>query len=685
MKSQNIRLSGKLRKYLLWPVISQVLFIIFTVIGFILNNEVGLLFMVLSLVHLGIFLYFVLALRRIVKQEILQLSLGVSDLQKKHLYYFDIPHAVLDMDKTIRWADEKFAELLSDRNYIGKRVEKYFKEMEEIEFPEGFHSQNYVLHYNDKMYDLVLQRLELDNSNGLFEDLSQAYYYSMYLYDNSRILELEKMLEDQQCMFGYVYVDNYEEVLQSTEEMRQPLLMAMVDRNLQKLAVDSHAIIKKYEKDKYIIAIRREYLNTLTETKFAVLDEVRKTNIGNLLPLTISIGIGYQPDNFVQSLESAKTAIELALDRGGDQAVIRDGDKTSFYGGSNKSVESTSRSKARIKAYALKEIFMEAENIVIMGHHNPDMDSLGAAVGMYVCAREMKKEACIIVNNVSTSIRGLYNRLMENEIYREFVLIKNSDAKALIRSNTVVVVVDVNRPSYTECPDILSLASKVVVIDHHRTSVDQIENPVMRYVEPYASSTCEMVSEILRYVGEKVRFSAVEADAMLAGITVDTKNFTVRAGVKTFEAAAFLKRNGADITRVRELFRNDMESYKARAEVVRDTVLYREGMAISVCPSNIPNPVLVAAQAADELLNVATVRASFVLTQVEETIYISFRSFDTVNVQLIAEKLGGGGHLNMAGAQLTGVRIEDAIALLKTKIDEYLKEGVKSDESSSAR
>ena len=320
-----------------------------------------------------------------------------------------------------------------------------------------------------------------------------------------------------------------------------------------------------------------------------------------------------------------------------------------------------------------------------MGHHNPDMDSLGAAVGIYVCAREMKKEAHIIVNSVSSSIKSLYDRLLESEIYREYVMVNNSEAKVLIRENTVVVVVDVNRPSYTEYPDILTLASRVVVIDHHRTSVEQVENPVLRYVEPFASSACEMVVEILRYISDKPRLNAVEADAMLAGITVDTKNFTVKAGVKTFEAAAFLKRNGADITRVRELFRNDLESYKARAATVNGVAIYRDGMAISTCPGNIPNPVLVAAQAADELLNVVTIRASFVLTQVEDTIYVSARSFDTVNVQLIAEKLGGGGHLNMAGAQLTGMSMDAAIALVKQKIDEYLQEGENNDESSSAR
>lgn len=685
MENRNIQLSMRLRRYILWPLISQFFLLIFTVIAFLMNGEVGILFLVLSVLHAVIFLYIAMRMRKNIRQEIMRMSLGITDLQKEHLYYFDVPHAVLDVDGTIQWFDEKFGEMIPDRNLKGKNLMKYFSEICIEDFPEDHIPFKTEIHFNDRFYEAVLQRHLLDNSNGLFENPNQGYYFSLYLYDISEMIDLKKRSEAQECVFGYIFIDNYEEVVQSIEEVRQPLLPAMIDRGLQRFVTDAKGILKKFEKDKYIVIVRREQLNALIEKKFPVLDEIRETKIGNELPVTISIGLGIQSGNFSAGMEYAKAAIELALGRGGDQAVIKEGDKIQFFGGKTKGVENTSRVKARMKAYALKEIFMEADNIVIMGHHNPDMDSLGAAVGMYVCAREMKKEAHIIVNNVSTSIKGLYDRLLENEIYREHVLVNNAKAKPLIRQNTVVVVVDVNRPSYTECPDILPLASKVVVFDHHRTSVEQIENPVLRYVEPYASSTCEMVSEILRYISEKLKLNAVEADAMLAGITVDTKNFTVKAGVKTFEAAAFLKRNGADITRVRELFRNDMESYKARATAVKDTMMYREGMAISTCPSNIPNPVLVAAQAADELLNIASIRASFVLTQVEDTIYVSARSFDTVNVQVIAEKMKGGGHLNMAGAQLTGMTMENAIALVKQKIDEYLQEGENNDESNSTR
>ena len=685
MKNITIRLSKRLRKYVLWPIISQFFLLMLTAIEFLLNDEVGLLFLVFSILHAIIFLYVALRMRKTIRQEILRVSLGISDLQREHLYYFDVPHAVLDMDGSIQWFDEKFGELIPDQNVKGKNIMKYLADIHPENFPEDHIPYREVIRFQDRYYEVVLQKHLLEESNGLFENPDQTFYYSLYLYDVNEMMELKKLSQAQECVFGYIYIDNYEEVVQSIEEARQPLLMAIVDRNLQRLATEFKGILKKFEKDKYILILRREQLDALTEKKFPILDEMRETKIGNELPVTISIGIGLHTGNFAAGLENAKAAIELALGRGGDQAVMKDGDKTLFFGGKTKGVENTSRVKARMKAYALKEIFMEAENIIIMGHHNPDMDSLGAAVGMYVCAREMKKEAHIIVNNVSTSIKGLYNRLLESEIYRDHVLVNNAKAKSLIRENTVIVVVDVNRPSYTEYPDILPLASQIVVFDHHRTSVEQIENPVLRYVEPYASSTCEMVSEILRYISDKIKLNAVEADAMLAGITVDTKNFTVKAGVKTFEAAAFLKRNGADITRVRELFRNDMESYKARAIAVKDTMIYRDTMAISICPSNIPNPVLVAAQAADELLNIATIRASFVLTQVEDTIYVSARSFDTVNVQVIAEKMNGGGHLNMAGAQLTGMTMEQAIALVKQKIDEYLQEGEQNDESNSAR
>ena len=685
MKSQDIRLSVRLKKYLLWPWVSQFLLLVFTWITYLLNKEIGLAFLVLSLVHGAVFTYAILKAKKTLQQEILRLSLSASELQKEHLYYFDVPHAVLDADGVIEWYDEKFGELIPDQNLKGKNVLKYLTDLHVSDLPVDHVTFKRKIQFKECTYEAVLQRLLLTSGNSLLEGSEQNFYYALYLYDITEMSELREQAQAQECVLGSIFIDNYEEVMQSTEEVKQSPLMARVDTNLQRFANEFKGVLKRYEKDKYFLILRREQVELLQEKKFSILDEIRELHLGNELPVTISIALGIHPGSFAASMEYAKAGMELALGRGGDQAVIKEGDKTLFYGGKTKGVENTSRVKARMKAYALKELFMEADNIVIMGHHNPDMDSLGAAVGVYVCAREMKKEAHIIVNNVSTSIKGLYDRLLESEIYREYVLVNNSEAKSLIRENTVVVVVDVNRPSYTEYPEILTMASRVVVFDHHRTSVEQVENPVLRYVEPFASSACEMVAEILRYISDKPRLNAVEADAMLAGITVDTKNFTVKAGVKTFEAAAFLKRNGADITRVRELFRNDLESYKARAAAVNGVVIYRDGMAISTCPSNTPNPVLVAAQAADELLNVVTIRASFVLTQVEETIYVSARSFDTVNVQLIAEKLGGGGHLNMAGAQLTGMTMEAAIALIKEKIDEYLQEGENNDESSSAR
>ena len=685
MKSQNIRLSARLKKYLLWPWVSQFLLLVFTLIAYLLSPEIGLAFLVLCLAHGAFLFYMILEMKKALRQEILRLSLNTSELQKEHLYYFDIPHAVLDADGEIEWYDEKFGELIPDQNIKGKSLFQYFTDLTVDDLPVDHVPFQQEIEFNERIYEVALHRLLLSKGNSLVTGSTQSFYYSLYLYDITEMAALKKQVQAQECVLGSIFIDNYEEVLQSTEEVKQSPLMALVDANLQRFANEFKGVLRRYEKDKYLLILRREQVELLQEKKFAILDEIRELHLGNELPVTISIALGIHPTSFSTSMEYAKAGMELALGRGGDQAVIKEGDKTLFYGGKTKGVENTSRVKARMKAYALKELFMEADNIVIMGHHNPDMDSLGAAVGVYVCAREMKKEAHIIVNNVSTSIKSLYDRLAENEIYREYVLVKNNEAKALIRENTVVVVVDVNRPSYTEFPEILTMASRVVVFDHHRTSVEQVENPVLRYVEPFASSACEMVVEILRYISDKPKLNAVEADAMLAGITVDTKNFTVKAGVKTFEAAAFLKRNGADITRVRELFRNDLESYKARAAAVNEVVIYRDGMAISTCPSNIPNPVLVAAQAADELLNVATIRASFVLTQVEDTIYVSARSFDTVNVQLIAEKLGGGGHLNMAGAQLTGMTMEEAIALVKEKIDEYLQEGENNDESSSAR
>ncbi|MBR6637227.1 MAG: DHH family phosphoesterase, partial [Lachnospiraceae bacterium] len=361
---------------------------------------------------------------------------------------------------------------------------------------------------------------------------------------------------------------------------------------------------------------------------------------------------------------------------GGDQAVIKEGENIRYFGGKSKQVEKNTRVKARVKAHALRELFENNDKVIIMGHKIGDADSFGSAIGIYRAAKSMGKKSHIVVNEITTSVRPMIEGFINNPEYEADMFLNVNEAVNAVDDATVVVVVDVNRPSYTECPELLKLSQSIVVLDHHRQSSEIIENAVLSYIEPYASSASEMVAEILQYIGDNIKMRPAEADAMYAGIVIDTNNFVDKTGVRTFEAAAFLRRNGADVSRVRKMFRDDVNEYKARAEIVQNAEVFSEHFVISECNSEkLESPTVVAAQAANELLNINGVKASFVLTMFNNTVYISARSIDEVNVQIIMEQLGGGGHMSIAGAQLTGVTVEEGKQLLKEIVNRMLEEG----------
>lgn len=394
------------------------------------------------------------------------------------------------------------------------------------------------------------------------------------------------------------------------------------------------------------------------------------------MAVTISIGIGINADSFAHTSEAARIAMELALGRGGDQVVIKEGNNITYFGGKSQMMEKTTRVKARVKAHALKEFMSSKDKIVVMGHKITDVDSFGAAIGIYRAARTLEKKAYIVINNPTSSIRPLMDGFLHSQDYDSRMFVTSHEAKEIVDDNTVVVVVDTNRPSYTECEDLLYMTKTIVVLDHHRQNKDIIQNAVLSYIEPYASSACEMVAEILQYFSDGIRIRNIEADSLYAGIMIDTNNFLTKTGVRTFEAAAFLRRCGADVTRVRKMFREHVEDYRAKGEAIRNAELFRDHFAISVCPSEgLDSPTVVGAQAANELLNIIGVKASFVLTDYRNTIYISARSIDEINVQIVMERLGGGGHLNIAGAQLEHYSIAEARDVLKQTLQKMLDEG----------
>ena len=482
-----------------------------------------------------------------------------------------------------------------------------------------------------------------------------------------------EVLDEYKTTIGLIVIDNYEEVLDTLEEFKHPLIIAIVDRKIKKMAKDLGGIVKKFEKDKYILILSQRDLNKLKEEKFTILDGIREIDMGNSIPVTLSIGIGTNGENLDENMEYARACIDLALSRGGDQVVIKDGQNYQFFGGHSKEGTKNSRVRARVKAYALTELIEDASNVIIMGHRHTDLDCIGAGIGVYSIVSSLEKDCKIVLNEVTTSVSYLYDRVRLDEKYKD-VFITSEEALKLVNRKTLLIIVDVYKQGLCECPDLIDKVKKIVVFDHHRKGADYIENAVLTYHEPYASSTCELITEMLMYINKNIPIKQVEADAILAGIIVDTKNFAFKTGIKTFESAAFLKKKGADTIRVKKLFKNSLDNYSVRSNVVKNMKVYRETMAISVLEEKIENPLLVVAQACDELLNIDNINVSFVLCKIGNNISISARSFGEINVQMLMEKLGGGGHQSISATQIPDVTIEEAINMLKEVIDEYVKE-----------
>ncbi len=543
------------------------------------------------------------------------------------------------------------------------------------------HNDHIKVEWKNRVYRASVGKIHFDGEesegNLIETDNKEQFLTTLYLFDETELYESIQEIRDQQLVAMLIYIDNYEEALESVEEVKRSLLVALVDRKVSKYFSDRDSIIKKIEKDKYFVAFKQKYLEALIENKFSILEDVKTVKVGNEMAVTLSIGVGISGNSYTQKYEYARMAIDLALGRGGDQVVVKEGEKISYFGGKSRQVEKMTRVKARVKAHALREIIESREEVFIMGHSISDMDAFGASIGIYCAAQVLGKKAHIVLDEVTSSLRPMKECFSEEKGYPADMFLRSERALELADYRSVVVVVDTNRPNYTECPELLTKTKTIVVFDHHRQSSEVIENAVLSYIETYASSTCEMVAEVLQYFNENIHLKPNEADSIYAGILIDTNNFMTKTGVRTFEAAAYLRRCGAEVTRVRKLLRDDMAAYKARAEAVRHAEVYRGAFAISICPADrdVESPTIAGAQAANELLNIVGIKASFVLTEYNEKIYISSRSIDEINVQLIMERLGGGGHLNVAGAQMKDCSVMEAKRRIEMTLDKMLKEG----------
>ncbi len=676
---QDIILKGKLKSSTRVPLLLTLLFAAMDIWMYFLNTMAGILGTVFVAVYFVVVLIVYKRNKPIILNELIDFATQYGTVQKRLLDEFEIPYVMMDHTGKLLWMNKQFSELSGKEKNYHKSVATIFPQItRELLAKED--KLELQVEKDERIYRASVHRIHFTEMLGESSSIETAdkeqYLLVAYLFDETQLTKYRIENQEMQMVSALVYIDNYDEVLDSVEEVKQSLLVALVDRKVNKFFSAVDGLVKKTEKDKYFVVFQHKYLAKMEEEKFSLLEDVKTIKVGNEMSVTLSMGIGYVGNDYTRNYEHSRMAIDLALGRGGDQVVVKTTDKISYFGGSNRQVDKTTRVKARVKALALREIMISKDKFFVMGHSIADVDSFGAAIGIYCAARQLGKKAQIVIDEVNTTLRPIKECFSVEKDYPEDMFISSLQAIEELDSHTALIVVDTNRPNYTECPTLLNRAKTIVVFDHHRQGEEVIKNTVLSYTEPYASSTCEMIAEVLQYFDEDIKLSVDEADAIYAGILIDTNNFVTKTGVRTFEAAAYLRRCGAEVTRVRKKLRNDMDAYKARAEAVRRAEVYRGAYAISVCPAdNIESPTVACAQAANELLNIIGIKASFVLTEYHEKIFISARSIDEINVQLIMERLGGGGHMNSAGAQLTGCSVEQAKRTIENTLDEMLKEG----------
>ena len=678
MKNIFGKLKGPFRTLLNWPIYSAIFVAFIDVGAFFINVRAGLFVLIALILYVILFVVFYVTKQNLITKSMVDFASGYAQMQKRLLADFAVPYGLVDETGKIIWGNKSLIEVIGKEN-LNKNISAVFPK---IDMPEkvvyGTPSE-YKASYENRDYNIILDPINMEDINtetSLIIAGSESAIYAMYLFDETEINACRKELRDERIVTALIYIDNYDEALESIDEVRRSLLIALVDRKINKYITAGNGIVKKLEKDKYLVVFRYRFLEQLREDRFSILEEVKGVNIGNEMAITISIGVGAMNTTYEKNYEMARAAIDLALGRGGDQAVVREGNKVTYYGGKTNSIEKNTRVKARVKAHALRELLESTDNVLIMGHKISDIDAVGAGVGIFAAARVFDKKAHIVLNDITTSLQPFIDLYKNSADHDKEMFVNSEEALAKVTPNTLLVVVDVNKKSYTECPELISKCKNVVVLDHHRQGSEPIENATLSYIEPYASSACEMVAEILQYICDNIRIKPIEADTIYSGMVIDTNNFTNKAGARTFEAAAFVRRNGADIVRVRKLLRSDMAEYKAKAEAVRHMEIYKDCFAISFCPSaGLQSPTIVGAQAANELLNVAGIKASFVFTYYNNEVYISARSIDEVNVQVIMERLGGGGHMTIAGAQIKEVNPDEAKIILQRTIDKMIQEG----------
>lgn len=594
-----------------------------------------------------------------------EMNVSFDIITKNVVFEMPFPIAIVEDDRTIKWHNTYFRDLFDKKSIVGSDIEKFLPDFSDVDFKEDGMSLPKNISIDDKILQFYYQTIT-NEENGK----TQTFLYGI---DNTYDESIKQLFKDKRLVFYSVFIDNYEDIRNSTESVDRPQVIGEIDRVINEYFKKYNCLIRKYENDRYMVISEYQDYRNIYETKFSILDGVRNIEKGNTLPPTLSIGVGIAGANPTDIYSDSREAVDIALSRGGDQAVVKLEDNYEYFGGKTRAIEKTSKVRSRVISQALRRMIQSSPDIFIMGHNNPDMDSFGSSLGVYEGTLDMGKEVYIVLNDVTRPIENMYDRVTTELSELKENILTESEALSKISPQSLIIVTDNHRKNSTEAPALLDKSDNIFIIDHHRRGKDYIENATISYIEPYASSASELVTEILSYLDEDFKARTPIAESLLAGITVDTKNFVYQTGVRTFEAASILKRWGADSVYIKRMFKDDFEIVKYKSEVIADSFIVNDFIAIAHFKRDIDGSTLIASQAADDLLNIKGVKASFVLTISNNKIHISGRSLGDISVQLILERIGGGGHLTAAATQLD-MTMENAEDMLRKAINEYLRE-----------
>ena len=614
-----------------------------------------------------------------ISEKLQDLILSVDTAAKSTLINSPFPLIVLETDGNIIWRSSKFVsefENVDMNPYIDDLITEIKKDID--------NKKNVQVLKHAKTSQLVERQVKIENktyrisgkyvkSRNNEKKNQDEYMLMLYFIDVTENLTLKQKYQDSRSCVEIIMIDNYEENMQLLDSEEKPQIIAEIDKAIYEWVNESNGVLIKSDRDRYVCVFEQRYLKNIKEDKFSILDKIKEVDTREKVQFTLSIAVSNEGDTNKDKYKSAQVAMDLVLGRGGDQAVVRENEIYRFFGGRAQEVEKRTKVKARVVAHALENLIKESDKVMIMGHTNPDIDAMGSSMGIYRLAKSMNKNAYIINSTIGTALENFKEELAKDPEYED-VLISKEVAIENVEENTLLVIVDTHKKNYVESQELLKKTKKIVIIDHHRRSADYIEDVTLTFQEVYASSAAELVTELLQYTETKVNLKTIEAESLYAGIMMDTKNFTFKTGVRTFEAAAYLRKCGVDIIRVKKWFQSDLISFNKIAGIVKSAEIVNNTIAIAINPMKEKDTSIVCAKAADELLTISDITASFVLGQMDDKICISGRSIGDVNVQVILEKLGGGGHITLAGAQVEGKTIEEVKQELISKINEYFSE-----------